>query len=131
MRLHATERKPVQHMHRMWDPAQELKSANDVPRRRQRQMQRAAATWVASTLQKWNRHIHPPLVPQPKPDTPRLSHSQPAELGRVQSLEACSMRRGESYVWCQWTYTWLPNKEKKGKGTPTPIPIQLFSKILR
>lgn len=114
MRLHATERKPVRHVYRMWDPAQQLKSANAVSRRRQRQIGREAGTWLASTWHKWSRHLHPPLVPLPKPDTPRLSHSQPPGLGRLQPLEACSMRRGESYVWCQSTCTWLPNRENKG-----------------
>lgn len=114
MRLHATERKPVRHVYRMWDPAQQLKSANAVSQRRQRQIGRKAGTWLASTWHKWSRHLHPPLVPLPKPDTPRLSHSQPPGLVRVQPLEACSMRRGESYVWCQSTCTWLPNRENKG-----------------
>lgn len=85
MRLHATERKPVRHMYRMWDPAQQLKSANDVPRRRQRQTHRAAATWLASTLHKWNRHNPPSL-------------GATAQARHTQTLPLTASRAGPSSV---------------------------------
>lgn len=125
MRLHATKRRPVQHAQYVGlSPAAQISQWGFT--KKKANTQRSSHYIDAHVTQVEQVHPPSPGARAQARHTQTLPLTGPPGLVWIQSIEAYSMGRGESCVWCQSTYAWLPNKENEEKQHLYPFLLNSF-----